>query len=138
MSAAELPIDRPADLVPLPDAPVPTHPVLRNTLFLTVSQAIGVPLSVLTNIVTARYLGAAAFGYMYVGATFNSLGFLAVDWGQTGALPGLIATDHPRANRYLGTNLIWQLAAASVIYFVLLFPSTMLAQWYEKRLQTDR
>jgi ABC-type amino acid transport system permease subunit len=25
-----------------------------------------------------------------------------------------------------------------VIYFVLLFPSTVLAQWYEKRLQTDR
>ena len=26
----------------------------------------------------------------------------------------------------------------AIIYFVLLFPSTMLAQWYEKRLQTDR
>ena len=26
----------------------------------------------------------------------------------------------------------------AVIYFVLLFPSTMLAQWYEKRLHTDR
>jgi polar amino acid transport system permease protein len=26
----------------------------------------------------------------------------------------------------------------AVIYFVLLFPSTVLAQWYEKRLQTDR
>ncbi len=26
----------------------------------------------------------------------------------------------------------------AVIYFTLLFPSTMLAQWYEKRLQTDR
>jgi polar amino acid transport system permease protein len=26
----------------------------------------------------------------------------------------------------------------AVIYFVLLFPSTMLAQWYERRLQTDR
>jgi polar amino acid transport system permease protein len=26
----------------------------------------------------------------------------------------------------------------AVVYFVLLFPSTMLAQWYEKRLQTDR
>ena len=26
----------------------------------------------------------------------------------------------------------------AVIYFVLLFPSTMLAQWYEKRLQKDR
>ena len=26
----------------------------------------------------------------------------------------------------------------ALIYFVLLFPSTMLAQWYERRLQTDR
>ena len=26
----------------------------------------------------------------------------------------------------------------AIIYFVLLFPSTMLAQWYENRLQTDR
>jgi polar amino acid transport system permease protein len=26
----------------------------------------------------------------------------------------------------------------AIIYFVMLFPSTMLAQWYEKRLQTDR
>jgi polar amino acid transport system permease protein len=26
----------------------------------------------------------------------------------------------------------------AIIYFVLLFPSTMLAQWYERRLQTDR
>jgi polar amino acid transport system permease protein len=28
--------------------------------------------------------------------------------------------------------------AVAIIYFVLLFPSTMLAQWYEKRLQTNR
>ena len=26
----------------------------------------------------------------------------------------------------------------AIIYFVLLFPSTMLAQWYEKRLQKGR
>lgn len=91
------------------------HPVVRNTLFLTVSQVVTIPLSVLTNALTARYLGAAALGYMYVGATFNALGFLIVDWGQSGVLPAMVAVDRRRSGSALATSLVWRLVAGTVV-----------------------
>ncbi|HEX3776574.1 MAG TPA: oligosaccharide flippase family protein [Polyangiaceae bacterium] len=82
--------------------------VFRNTMLLTMAQVLGVPLSILLNGVTARYLGAGALGYMYLGTTFNSFAFLAVDWGQGGALPALVATERENAGTLLGTSLVWR------------------------------
>jgi hypothetical protein len=41
------------------------HPIVRNTFFLAAAQIVGLPTSILTNAVTARYLGPAAYGYLY-------------------------------------------------------------------------
>jgi O-antigen/teichoic acid export membrane protein len=111
----------------------PGHPIIRNTLFATVGQIVGVPLSILVNALTARYLGPAAFGYMYIGSTFNSFGFLAIEWGQGGALPALVATDRSRAGRLLGTSLVWRLITGPPIFLILLWLSYLLGYSREVR-----
>ncbi len=93
--------------------------VARNTLYLTVSQAATVPLAVVINALTARYLGAEAFGYMYLAATFVAFGTLAVDWGHDGVLPAMVARDHSLAGLLLGNSIAWRLSAAVVVYAVM-------------------
>jgi O-antigen/teichoic acid export membrane protein len=112
---------------------VPRRLVLRNTIFLTIGQIVGVPLSMLTNAVTARYLGPAAFGFMYLGGAFNSFGFLIVEWGHSGALPALVAADRSRSGRLTGTSIAWQSAAALVMYPVLIGLSQILGYGYDVR-----
>lgn len=82
--------------------------VFKNAMLLTLAQVLGVPLSILLNAVTARYLGPGPLGYMYLGTTFNSFAFMALEWGQGGALPALVATDRENAGRILGTSLAWR------------------------------
>jgi O-antigen/teichoic acid export membrane protein len=82
--------------------------VLRNAAFTAIGQILGIPLSVLVTAITARYLGAAQLGYLYLATTFNSFAFLAVDWGQLGAIPRLVAADRSQAGRFLGTSLAWR------------------------------
>src|SRR3990172_9270605 len=89
--------------------------VLRNALFLTIAQAVIIPVSLVMSAAQGRFLGAAALGHMYLGTTLNSFGFLAVDWGQSGGLPALVATDRSRAGRLLGTSLVWRAIAAAVV-----------------------
>ncbi len=93
--------------------------VVRNTLFLTVAQTAGVPLSILMNAMMARYLGAQALGYIYVATTFNAIALLGVEWGQNGSLPALVATDKSRASVLLGTSLVWR-AGTTLLAFALL------------------
>jgi O-antigen/teichoic acid export membrane protein len=94
----------------------PRRPVLRNTLFLAAAQVLGMPMSILTNAVMARYLGPVAFGYIYIGTTFNAFGFLIVEWGLGGALPALVAVDPSRAGRLLGTSMVWRGLMSVVAY----------------------
>lgn len=93
--------------------------VLKNTAFFTLAQIAGMPLSLLVSAVTARYLGATALGYLYLATTFNSFAFIAVDWGQGGALPALVAEDRSQSGRLLGTALVWR-ALTSVIVTAML------------------
>jgi O-antigen/teichoic acid export membrane protein len=116
------------------DAPIARQPVLRNTIFLTIGQIVGVPLSMLANAVQARYLGPAAFGLMYLGSTFNSFGFLVVEWGYGGVLPGLVAADRSRAGRFLGASLLWRVLAAAGIYPLLIAISHILGYGAEVRI----
>ena len=109
------------------------QPVLRNTIFLTIGQVVGVPLSMLANAVTARYLGPAAFGYMYLGGAFNSFGFLVVEWGQGGVLPALVAADRARAGQLLGTSILWRCVGALAIYPVLIGLARVLGYGHEIR-----
>jgi O-antigen/teichoic acid export membrane protein len=83
------------------------------------------------NAVSARYLGPAAFGYMYLGSTFNSFGFLIVEWGYGGVLPALVAADRSRAGALLGTSIAWRCGAAFVIYPILIGLCYILGYEYE-------
>jgi O-antigen/teichoic acid export membrane protein len=93
--------------------------VVRNTLYLTFSQVVTVPLAVLVNAITARYLGAETFGYIYLAGTFASFGMLAVGWGHEGVLPALVAQDHSLAGVLLGSSFAWRAALSVVVYAVL-------------------
>lgn len=93
--------------------------VVRNTIYLTVAQALTIPISIGINAAMARYLGAEEFGIIYFAATLAGLGFLAVEWGHHGALPALIARDRTRAGALLGTSLAWRAAASLFVYVVL-------------------
>jgi O-antigen/teichoic acid export membrane protein len=90
--------------------------VARNTLYLTLSQVVTVPLAVLVNALTARYLGAEAFGYIYLAGTFAGFGILAVNWGHEGALPAMVARDHSIAGTALGSSLAWRACLSIVVY----------------------
>jgi O-antigen/teichoic acid export membrane protein len=90
--------------------------VVKNTLYLTIAQALTIPLSVITNAAMGRYLGAEDFGYIYLAATLVGFGFVVVDWGHSGALPSLIATDRSRSGAMLGTSLAWRNASCLIVY----------------------
>lgn len=93
--------------------------VVRNTIYLTLAQALTVPLSILINAVAAYYLGAEAFGYAYLASTFCAFGFLAVGWGHEAVLPSVIARDHSVAAVMLGSSLAWRTVASVAIYLML-------------------
>ena len=95
------------------------HRVARNTLYLTLSQAATVPLSVLVNAMMARYLGAETFGYIYLAGTFAGFGALAVGWGHDGVLPALVAQKHSLAGVLLGTSFLWRAGSGLLVYLVL-------------------
>jgi len=108
--------------------------IFRNAMLLTIAQVLGIPLSILLSAITARYLGPSQLGYMYLGTTFNSFAFLAVDWGQGGALPALVATDRSQAGRILGTSLAWRASAMVVVFVALNITSRLLG--YDSELRT--
>jgi O-antigen/teichoic acid export membrane protein len=93
--------------------------VAKNTIYLTVSQAVTVPLAVLVNAVTARFLGAEAFGYLYLAGTFAGFGNLAVSWGHEGVLPAMVAQDHRVAGNLLGSAFAWRAVSSVVVYAVM-------------------
>src|SRR4051812_35119330 len=90
--------------------------VLKNTAYLTFSQAATVPLSVLINALTARYLGPEPFGLMYLATTFGGFGYLLFCWGHEGVLPALVAPDHSLAGTLLGSSLASRLGIAIIVY----------------------
>jgi len=93
--------------------------VLRNTTFLVLAQVIATPLSVLTNAVMGRFLGPAEFGELYLAWTFATFAGLAVECGQGGAVPAMVAKDRTRAGEFLGTGLGWRSGAWVVSYGLL-------------------
>jgi len=93
--------------------------VVKNTVYLTLSQAVTVPLAVLVNALTARYLGAESFGYIYLAGTFASFGVLAVSWGHEGVLPAMVAQDRSLAGVLLGSSFAWRAGTSVLVYAVL-------------------
>jgi O-antigen/teichoic acid export membrane protein len=82
--------------------------LVRNTLYLTLAQAVTIPISVAANALAGRYLGSKDFGYMYLASTLCSFAVLPLEWGQQGSLPALVARDRANAATYLGTSLLWR------------------------------
>lgn len=93
--------------------------LFRNTVYLTVAQAATVPVAVVTHALLGRYLGPEEFGHIYLASTMCAFAVLALEWGQQGAIPALVARDRPRAGAYLGTSLSWRLAMSLVLSGVL-------------------
>jgi O-antigen/teichoic acid export membrane protein len=56
---------------------------------------------------------------MYVAGTMCSFAVLALEWGQQGAVPALVARDRSLAGTYLGTSLAWRVLMSVVISGVL-------------------
>src|SRR3954470_6266845 len=98
---------------PPPPAQDPRRLVLKNTMILMLGQFLGMPLSMLVTGTLGRYLGAAAYGLIYIAQTQTGLGFLFVDWGQGAVMSGEIARDRSRAGLLLGTLLAWRVMAAT-------------------------
>ena len=93
--------------------------VARNALLLTLSQALTIPAAVLVNALTARYLGADIFGYLYLAGTFTGFGYVALSWGHEGVLPAMVAQNHRIAGELLGSALAWRAATSLLIYAVM-------------------
>ena len=90
--------------------------VAKNTLYLTASQALTVPIAILVNAALARFLGPADFGSIYFASTLCAFGFLVVNWGHESALPALVARDRSRAGALLGSSIAWRLVFSVVVY----------------------
>ena len=101
--------------------------VVRNTLYLTASQVLTVPLAILSNAVAAHYLGAEAFGYVYLAFTMCGFGFLAVGWGHEAVLPSVVAQDHSLAGTMLASSIAWRAALSMVVYVILAFACYLLS-----------
>jgi O-antigen/teichoic acid export membrane protein len=93
--------------------------VVRNTLYLTVSQVLTVPLAIISSAVAAHYLGAEVFGYFYLSGTLCGFGFLLVGWGHEAVLPAAVAQDHSLAGTMLASSLAWRAGTAIVVYVAL-------------------
>jgi O-antigen/teichoic acid export membrane protein len=107
-------LSRPAD-----DTAATQRLVVRNTLYLSVSQVLAMPLSILTTAIAAHYLGAEAFGYAYLATAICGFGFLAVGWGHENVLPAIIARDHSVAGTALASSLAWRAVMSVVVYVIL-------------------
>ena len=107
--------------------------VFRNALRLLLTQVVGMPLSMVVTAVMARHLGSEEFGLMYLATTFSSFGFLAVDWGQSGAVPAMVAKNREQAGEILGSSVAWRIASSATVYLVL--AGACLALGYEQAFQ---
>lgn len=93
--------------------------LFRNTMYLTLAQTATIPIGVVTNAMLGRYLGPEEFGYIYLAGTLCAFAVLALEWGQQGAVPALVARDRSMAGSYLGTSLTWRALMAVVISLAL-------------------
>jgi O-antigen/teichoic acid export membrane protein len=90
--------------------------VAKNTFYLTASQALTVPIAILVNATTMRYLGAVDFGVLYFASTLCGFAFLLVNWGHDSALPALISRSRAQAAGLLGSSIAWRVAFGAVVY----------------------
>ncbi len=93
--------------------------LVRNTLFLVLSQFVSTPLGIVVNAVLARKLGADDFGTIYLASTMAGLGFLFVDWGQQATIAQRVALKREDAAETLGTSLVLKVIGVAVVSLAL-------------------
>jgi O-antigen/teichoic acid export membrane protein len=87
-------------------APQDAARIARGMIAMIASQLLTTPLSVVVSAVLARRLGPQEFGSLYLAQAAVGLGFLIVDWGQTGAMAGMVARDRSLSLGLLGTSMV--------------------------------
>jgi len=96
-----------------------------------VGQVAAMPLSLLNNVVMARYLGPDDFGLIYLVATAWSFGILFVEWGQSSTVTALIAKEPTRVGEGLGTSLAWRALTMPLVYGLMAGGAALLRQGHE-------
>lgn len=102
--------------------------VARNAMIMMLAQVLGLPFSMLVNILMGRMLGPEEYGQFYLLTTFATLAFLFVDWGLGSIIPARIASDRNNSGLYLGSALAWS-AAGSIVATALL---ALVFQWRDE------
>lgn len=88
--------------------------VARNAMIMMLAQVLGLPFSMLVNILMGRMLGPEEYGQFYLLTTFATLAFLFVDWGLGSIIPARIASDRNNSGLYLGSALAWSVGGSIV------------------------
>lgn len=94
--------------------------VARNTMVLMLGQFLGMPLSMLVNVLMGRILGPEQYGRFFVLGAFVTLGLLFAEFGMANALPTRIAAQRAAAGLYLGSAIAWEVLATLVISTIML------------------
>src|SRR4051812_44856490 len=89
-----------------PQQPSLKRTLVKNTLYVTLTQVLTMPLSILSGWLMARYLTAEDFGQIYLASTLTGLCFLFVNFGHEGALPAAVARDASSAGTLLGSSML--------------------------------
>jgi O-antigen/teichoic acid export membrane protein len=98
---------------------------------LMVAQVAAMPLSLLNNVVMARYLGPDDFGLLYLVGTAWTFGILFVEWGQSSTVTALIAKEPTRVGETLGTSLAWRATTVPLVYLLMAGGAALLRQGRE-------
>jgi O-antigen/teichoic acid export membrane protein len=106
----------------------PPRRSFANAIALMAAQVVAMPLSLLNNIILARYLGADDFGLIYLASTMWGFAILFVEWGQAATVTALVAREPSRVGEGLGSGLVWRAATLPVVYLVLAGASAVLGQ----------
>jgi len=89
-----------------PQQPSVKRTLVKNTLYVTLTQVLTMPLSILSSWVMARYLSLEEIGQIYLASTLTGLCFLFVNFGHEGALPAAVARDPSSAGTLLGSSML--------------------------------
>lgn len=89
-----------------PQQPSLKRTLVKNTLYVTLTQVLTMPLSILSSWVMARYLSVEEIGQIYLASTLTGLCFLFVNFGHEGALPAAVARDPSAAGTLLGSSML--------------------------------
>lgn len=100
--------------------------IINNTIISLLGQAVTWASTLLLTIAYGRFLGAFAFGELYLATTFVSLLGTPVDYGYTNQIIREVAQKPSMATRYFSNALLIKLGSWLIMYVLMLFTSLLL------------